>query len=1541
MGQDRDERPDQFNNGRAEKNSADLPPWLVDAPSSAEAQPAPPEPPASKPAPLAPWLEGLEVHDDAPKPGIPAEWIAGADALPDRVETDLTYDEWVAMQAELNRPRSIEEEVPDLLADLAPEQVDSEMVAGAAHELPDWFLGLEELDTSDAPDWFTGDLSDAPEPEAPAWMADLQNAAAEAELSEPDAVDAFFSSLTGGTPLPSGDTMDDLFGDFAMPPVNPSSHDDELPDLEDITGADEPEAAGKAVSEAAGTPGYDTGELDAFFGAIGSDAGTDAAQPETPPQPADDFSHFYETDAARMQDDDFFDEIDLEEPDLDELVSPPPAPAAPLPDPFELLETIDEEPEVEALAGDDADHWLNELNAIIAGRSPTLARDAPPQDDSSPAVDSFEWPAAAVEQDDEAEEEPVRSEAEWLAALEGIDPTEIASASDAEPEFDWAPNSPLADEAPLESPRLTGLLARAGMVDGEDSSDGEAVPDLFADLDTDAPEWPSALEPAERTSEENIPLAAWPAEQPPEEPSVLAPYEPNWGASLDPLAAWPAEQPPEEPPVLAPYEPNWGASLDPLDDAPAEDDPLAAWPAEQAPDAEAEADFEVDWLNDAVFEEPAEDALAGAPASSDLFAAAAAEPTSHAETDHDALDEPDFDALFATAGAASFTTPAAETLFEEHPGAGLPPVDSAGLADYPADADEEGEPSLVDLLGEPEDAPADASSWAEDAAEETGIELPSTGALLAAAELASAASEPEEEPIFDWMEGEISPSAPPAAAPDAAPESESWLGEFEFSSDEEAAQPPSASVAAAAEPAGASTLFDDLFPPQTVDDESAIAPLDVAEPTGAPPLEEDSRVEDLEGYLASLRAEMPQLEPRLSGDLYEPKNIDLDALLDAPLLDEPEGAQPFDLSERLPEGAPEWLARMHVSVDEVSAGAIVRQRADKPEAELDERLQKLRQRAEQLPDETPSGPEADPLATILTGVSAGLAPAPIQAGAPTAVGTVVLSGDQRRRADLLRQLAAAGPETQSPRRLSAIELTYDTPYLPGLEEDETSIVHAPPAAAPAAKPARRSRERRRPPFDRLAIALLVAVAVVLPFVFPPIRIGTLPPSEFAAGSPAAAAYEAVERLRPGTLALVIIEYGPAAAPELDGLTDALLRHLFMRAAYPVIIGGNPLALLRAGTLIDAINADEAFRERISAPNPLLPNQDYYLIRYLPGGTIGLRAFSEDTANLLLLDIRGQATGLDVRSLRDFPLLIVISDRADDVRAYAEQIAPLARAQTIAAVSYSAAPLVEPYLSARFAAGPPALSALLVGYADAYTYGAQVGAGVPAPRQRTRPAPVILTTPDPTPTPTPSPTPRVTPTLTPTPQPIARVIATQAINVRPAPSTANTPIGQLLPGAQVIVLGFNPSGDWVNVRLDDGREGWVSAALVQVIDNPAGAAAPKSAGYSKRAGAVPQQAGDDDLTQTPRPARTPRPTQTPNAATEDDGVGEADAEPPFVESMTGGIPEVPAFALPSHSPDYRDERWYAMTFGIIVSALIISAGAGVNIARSLLRRRRNR
>lgn len=88
---------------------------------------------------------------------------------------------------------------------------------------------------------------------------------------------------------------------------------------------------------------------------------------------------------------------------------------------------------------------------------------------------------------------------------------------------------------------------------------------------------------------------------------------------------------------------------------------------------------------------------------------------------------------------------------------------------------------------------------------------------------------------------------------------------------------------------------------------------------------------------------------------------------------------------------------------------------------------------------------------------------------------------------------------------------------------------------------------------------------------------------------------------------------------------------------------------------------------------------------------------------------------------------------------------------------------------------------------------------------------------------PSPTPSSTPTMTPTP-PITGIVASlQTVNVREGPEVTFRQIEALVPGTGVEVLGQNPDGRWLNIRLEDGREGWISAGLVRV--NPLPTAAP--------------------------------------------------------------------------------------------------------------------
>lgn len=115
------------------------------------------------------------------------------------------------------------------------------------------------------------------------------------------------------------------------------------------------------------------------------------------------------------------------------------------------------------------------------------------------------------------------------------------------------------------------------------------------------------------------------------------------------------------------------------------------------------------------------------------------------------------------------------------------------------------------------------------------------------------------------------------------------------------------------------------------------------------------------------------------------------------------------------------------------------------------------------------------------------------------------------------------------------------------------------------------------------------------------------------------------------------------------------------------------------------------------------------------------------------------------------------------------------------------------------------------------------------------------TPSDTATPTPSPTatatytatntatatPTATATITPsaTPTVFGLVRARGRINVRNGPGTQFAAIGSLAPDSGVQVIGENDAGDWYQVRLEDGGEGWVSASLLR-IEEPAPTVEPR-------------------------------------------------------------------------------------------------------------------
>lgn len=705
-------------------------------------------------------------------------------------------------------------------------------------------------------------------------------------------------------------------------------------------------------------------------------------------------------------------------------------------------------------------------------------------------------------------------------------------------------------------------------------------------------------------------------------------------------------------------------------------------------------------------------------------------------------------------------------------------------------------------------------------------------------------------------------------------------------------------------------------------------------------------------------------------------------------------ARPSASMSGLSPDAPDWLSELGANVDEVSAAAIVRKQTqrERPLDELSDRLQALHDRGLEMPTAEDARP-SEVLRTLLPGVTEVLPAAPMQPGKGVLIGDLVLTDAQREKMNLLKSLVGTDEERRPVGKPSAIDLTLATPNFADLDDEEPDFAPAGEAAPlPVPAAAVRARTRRRlPKVDRLLIALFLSVAVILPYVVSSLRIGDLPPAQFAAGSRQEKAFAAIDNLHRGDVALIAAEYGPTGAGELDPALDALLRHVLMRGARPIIVSGNPVGLLHARNVMNSIIDDSGFLRLIDRPS-ILANRDYYVVRYLAASTIGLRSFSQDIPGMLAVDANGQATNLGMQSLQDFAVIAVIAESAEELRGWAEQVAPLAGKPLIAVTGQSAAPLSEPYVLPESPERISGLSGMLVGYKDAYTYRSILdtrltgGAVAPIPPTETpTEVPAVVPeatveggaasaettteagatsesvasptpeganptgtqpptstpqpsdTPAPTATPTDTPTATFTPSITPTFEPAVNVRGVidsdQSVNVREGPGRTFAPVASLAPGSIVQITGRNGDGTWLKIQMDDGTEGWVSASLVGVEGPPqATEEAPQTGMNIDLDNQMVGLISDINLYAPAAQDATPEP-ETTGEAVGAESTAETTLEA-TTESSASPTPAVPA--APAVTPN-RDERWYGMTLGLVAVIVVITFGMIVNILRGLFRR----
>jgi hypothetical protein len=939
----------------------------------------------------------------------------------------------------------------------------------------------------------------------------------------------------------------------------------------------------------------------------------------------------------------------------------------------------------------------------------------------------------------------------------------------------------------------------------------------------------------------------------------------------------------------------------------------------------------------------------------------------------DALLDPDAgtqlrrDAIRRTTDSLHLPDGALDSLFADEPESAdfLPPVEPARRStgevptwlDQPAEADENAD--IFSQLGLP--TPATGYDFLDNQPAK-----PPTQPLAPPKPTAA-----EIDARMEWFNQPEDEAAGPAVVPD-------WLQRLDTSALDAdpylEAQPPAPEPEAPPKPAMSKRLADLK--------QAVTGKLSEPDPNDLAGLEDVDRL--LAGYSFDERS-LPQtanLENALRADFdLTMSDVEVDKAFTA--REQSRDEQLKAVTGALSTDAPDWLREAAGSaadssaagVEQVSAAAIIRKQGQRevPLDELSGRLQALSQKGRALPTAKADSP-GEALSKVLPGLSDVLPALPTSAAGAATRAEAAIPADQARNIGILESLVGLGGGAgAAPLRTAAIDLTLDTPAT--FDDIATE--------AEAAAPARARKRGRRlarfiPRLDRLAIALLLVAAVGLPMLLPALRIGTLPPAAFIPGGPAARAWSSVETVHGGDLVLIAAEYGPTGAAELDPALAALTEHILARGGRPVLVSGNPVGLLHAEQVIERVVSDPAFillTNRSTAPYAY--GSDYFVARYLPGDTIGLRSFAADVGGLLALDSRGGETRLNLTSLRDFRLIVLVAERADDVRAWAEQIAPLAAGPLVVAVGQGAAVLAEPYLVSGSIDPVPGISGLLVGVRDAYTYGSQV-------QERLTGAIELIETRPPTQTPTADPglataTPEFTPTPEATATPAAllgEIDASDPVNVRAEPSTTAAILTRLNPGATVAVIGRTASGDWVQVELSDGQRGWVSAQFIRVRATESGAAPgrlevvslmtdgglaqedvptptriqatiPPTPDFPSMTGeqiesmvatlgpdafltltAVnlpPSPTPQPSATLTPRPSRTPEASGTPSTGSNVAGAG-THSEAPIVRSVFNTAQET---------------HWYSITLGLVMIIAILLVGLLVNLVGGLFRRERER
>lgn len=156
--------------------------------------------------------------------------------------------------------------------------------------------------------------------------------------------------------------------------------------------------------------------------------------------------------------------------------------------------------------------------------------------------------------------------------------------------------------------------------------------------------------------------------------------------------------------------------------------------------------------------------------------------------------------------------------------------------------------------------------------------------------------------------------------------------------------------------------------------------------------------------------------------------------------------------------------------------------------------------------------------------------------------------------------------------------------------------------------------------------------------------------------------------------LIAFDYQPGMSGEMHAVSAALIHHLILK--------GSKLTLI--STLPTGPAIGEYFIQNIQSEHNYIRGEDYINLGFIPGGASGLFAFSQTPQLIIQQSLDGGNPWdsnllLDIDSLSDFSVIVVITDNAEIAQTWVEQVQPrIGETPLIMAVSAQVEPVVRPY-----------------------------------------------------------------------------------------------------------------------------------------------------------------------------------------------------------------------------------------------------------------------